>query len=271
MDRHIFMETVMANKGLNDINPIESGEEQCGAVQRYGPRTRDYYLLHYVISGKGTYCTERQSYDVGAGQIFVIFPNEITSYSPNPNDPWRYCWVGFESSLDLSKALSSHILTAPECENIFHSISRYSDIGVGREWYVCGKIYELLGLLSTQYNHDEDRDLRYVRIARNFIETRYNEKIKVAQLAKMLNLDRTHFSKIFQKHVGKSPQRYIVDFRLEKAAHLLVRKGLSPGEVAQYVGYSDVFNFSRMFSRKFGVSPNRYKKIKMQDGDNHRG
>lgn len=265
MKRRVFFETIIDGKGLADICPIEAGEEQCGAVQSYGPRTRDYYLLHYVTSGQGVYKTEKKTYKVGAGEIFVIFPDEITTYSSLPSDPWRYSWVGFTSQLDLSKALSSHVITAPECESVFHSIARYSDIGLGREMYVCGKVFELLGLLSSQYNYDEDRDLRYVRLARNFIETRYYDKIKVEEIAKMLNLDRTYFSKIFQRHVGKSPQQYIVDFRLNTAAYLLIRKGLSPGEAASHVGYSDVFNFSRMFRRKFDMSPSQYKKAKKHE------
>lgn len=267
MDRITIFENILENKHLRDINPVECGEEQCGSIQSYGPRARDYYLLHYIISGRGTYKTPTQTFEVGAGQIFVIRPHEMTTYSSNRKDPWRYCWVGFESSLDLSSALSSYVLTAPECENIFLSIARYSNIGDGREWYICGKIYELLGILNTQYNHEHDQELRYVRTAQSYIEARYNESVKVSAIANRLNLDRTHFSKLFRKHTGKSPQEYIVDFRLEKAAHLLVQQGLSPGEVAYRVGYSDIYSFSKMFSRKYGLSPNQYKKAKLMKED----
>ena len=249
----------MENKVLKDINPRSCGMAQCLPNHSWGPNARQYYLLHYVISGEGIFTTDRDSLRVPAGQIFVIRPHEIVTYTANELNPWQYCWVGFESSLDLSDILSQPTITAPECAHIFYALRDCADIAIDREWYICGKIYELLSLLKNQRKSNKNRSLRYVRMSQNYIETHFqNPTLRVDKLAKDLNLDRAYFSKIFREHTGKSPQRYIVDFRLDKAAEILAHQGLSPGEVAEQVGYNSIYNFSRMFSRKFGVPPGAY-------------
>ena len=253
--KEIFIE----NKELKDINPRTCGESQCVPGHSWGPSFRSYFLLHYVMSGRGVYKAPTKTYEVCAGQIFVIFPGETVTYIADEHDPWQYCWVSFEAALDLSGVLSGHVLTVPECRHIFHALSDCANTAVTREWYICGKIYELLSLLGTQRRFVESRAHRYVCRAQNYIEIHYQDTtLRVDTLAEKLNLDRTYFSKIFHKYTGKPPQGYIVDFRLDRAAELLVHQKLSPGEVAVLVGYGDIFNFSRMFRRRFGVPPSAY-------------
>lgn len=256
MQRDILLE----NKGLHDVNPLLCGEECCEPLHSFGPFVRQYYLLHYVCSGKGVYHVREERFEVGEGQIFVIFPHEVTTYIADSQNPWHYCWIGFESSLDLSKALPSYVLTVPECAHIFNAFLDSGYIVSNREWYICSKLYELLSLLSTQSHSGQNRALQYVRMAQNYIEMNYHQReLRVEKLAENLNLDRSYFSKIFRRYTGKPPQRYIVDFRLDKATELIARRGFAPGEAAQRVGYGDVFIFSRMFRKRFGMPPSAYQ------------
>ena len=260
MQRRIVFSFDLEDVGLREINPCFVGEEQCGSVQSYGPHIREYYVLHYVVSGKGTIEAANTKHEVTAGQIFVIFPDELVTYYSNKSDPWYYCYVGFKSSLDLSASLHSRVITAPESEQIFYSMVRGSDIGLGREWHICGKIFELMGLLNKKVLTSSAREKRLVRLARITIEASYQTDLKVGDIARYLGIDRSYFSRVFKKHAGESPQQYIVNLRLSKAAELMAHKGLSPGEAAHFVGYKDIHNFSKMFKLKYGVPPSRYGK-----------
>lgn len=255
MPQNIHLE----NRQLHDINPLICGQQECAPGHSYGPQVRPYTLLHYVVSGKGIYCAPDGEHSVGEGQIFVILPQESTTYTADAKTPWHYIWVGFESAIDLSPFFSSYVMDAPECAHIFSGLLESAHIQNGREWFICGKIYELLSLLGEGAVPEKDRPRHYVRMAQNYIESNYDRELRVDKLAADLNLDRAYFSKIFKRYTGKPPQRYIVDFRLDRAAELLALRGLSPGEVAHQVGYSDIFNFSRMFRRRFGVPPSSYQ------------
>jgi len=255
---------LLEDRKFHDINPLECGWQQCSPIRYsirngYGPFTRSYYVLHYVFSGHGVYHTPKGDFSPTEGQIFVIYPHEETTYIADSKDPWHYCWVGFESALDLSAILSSYVITASECAHIFRAISDSNYIESGRELYICSKLYELFSLLDRQSNSIQNRTLRYVRMAQNYIKNNYQQELRVDKLAEDLNLDRCYFSKIFRKHTGKSPQRYVVDFRLDMAAGLLIRHDMPPCEVARYVGYTDSANFSRMFRKRFGIPPSAYR------------
>jgi len=257
-------EVFIENKELKDINPLACGEAQCMSGHywpEYGAQRgmRQYYMLHYVISGRGVYYTPGKKYEVMAGQIFVVLPNELVAYEADQIDPWKYCWVNFESMLDLSDVFSEYVITMPECAHVFNAFKDRTNVTQDREWYICGKIFELLSLLDKRRKSGKDQTHRYVKIARNYIDTHYDDReLRVQSIAEKLSLDRAYFSKIFSKHVGRSPQQYIVELRLDRAADMMVNQGLSPGEAAQLVGYGDIFNFSRMFKRHFGISPSVY-------------
>ena len=127
----------------------------------------------------------------------------------------------------------------------------------GREYFLCGKIWELLSLLESGAPHaGASRD--YVETAKTYLETEYMRGVSIAALAQRLNLDRSYFSSLFRRRTGLSPQQYLTQCRLQKAAELIAMHGFTPGEAAAATGYADIFSFSRMFKRRFGVPPSRY-------------
>jgi AraC-like DNA-binding protein len=265
MERHIML----INNNYKDINPLVCGEEVCNKGHSYGPTARNYYLLHFVLSGKGKFICKNSTYHVSKGQIFVIRPYEITFYEADKEQPWHYLWIGFESSIELLDILNDDILTAPECEHIFKDMSMCENFGASKELYLCGKIFELFSHLKTK-NYYNNRVKEYVLKAKNYIESNYFNKLSVEMITKYLNLDRSYFSNIFRIYTGKSPQSYIVGYRLEKAAEFISIRGFTPTQAALSCGYNDIFNFSKMFKKQVGKSPLNYRKTAMSQGDGGR-
>ena len=68
-------------------------------------------------------------------------------------------------------------------------------------------------------------------------------------------------SKIFKAETGDTPIRYLINIRLEKAKELLENgwEG-SIQEVAMEVGYDDAYHFSKLFKKRYGVSPSKVLK-----------
>lgn len=252
-------EFLLINKNYTDINPLICGAQKCKPGHSFGPNFREYFLLHYVLSGCGKFTKGNEVKPVNKGQIFVIRPYEITLYQADKTNPWHYAWVGFNSNLDLTSVLNEDIITVPECEHIFTSLINCESLKYAREMYVCSKIHELLSIISEKKAVGEMGTNQYVLKAKNYIESNYVKELNVQQLADYLGLNRSYFSTIFKKFMGVSPQQYIVNFRLEKAANLMTSHKYSPTKAAQSTGYSDFANFSKMFKLKFGKSPRNYK------------
>lgn len=88
------------------------------------------------------------------------------------------------------------------------------------------------------------------------IRTGLPERIpSVREMAGELHLSVEHFSRLFRQVMGKSPMEMVLEVRLSHAQHFLRESSLSVGEIAERLGYRDVYFFSRQFKQKCGVSP----------------
>lgn len=102
----------------------------------------------------------------------------------------------------------------------------------------------------------EKRDERICKAVK-FIDENYSKGIGVSEIAEHVELERTYFTKIFKAERGTSPQSYLVELRLNKAAELLL-SGQKPDKVYNKVGYLDYQAFVRAFKSKFGVTPQKF-------------
>ena len=81
------------------------------------------------------------------------------------------------------------------------------------------------------------------------------------QIAQNMYLSSVYISKIFKEETGESPINYLISLRLEKAKdHLIASESISIKEIAHSVGYDDVYHFSKLFKKYYGLSPLNYRK-----------
>lgn len=253
---------LLVNKELPGVNPLFAGEEACSPGHSFGPAVREYYLIHYIVSGKGTFETEGKVFRLGAGDLFLIRPGQWSTYTADARNPWHYIWAGFSSSLDLSYIFDQYVISSERCAGVFSGLLKCQEMGDCAEYFACGKIYEMLAYLGRKQPAEETEQIsRYILQAKNFIDTNYAKKITVQMIADALNLNRSYFSTIFKKYVGKSPQAYLLDYRMEKAAFYMTACGYTPKEAAGCCGYTDLFNFSKMFKKRYGISPKTYRAL----------
>lgn len=251
---------LISNQHFHDINPLVCGEEYCRPGHRFGPASRSYLLLHYVVSGCGVFTSGGREWPVNPGQCFVIRPFEITTYQADNKDPWHYIWIGFECQAPLPPALQQgYVIDAAPFAPLFPAMLSCRRLPRGREGFLCGKIWELFTALDTQEDSRPAAPGDYVRLAKNCFESEYMSGITVGEVARRLGLDRSYFSTLFKKEMGVPPQQYLNELRLRQAMDLLQNYGYAPGMAARSTGYADVFAFSRMFKRRFGAPPSAFR------------
>ena len=78
----------------NDIKLRFCGHSECLPLHSYGPGTRPYYLMHFVLSGKGRLVVNKTEYLIEEKQIFLIEPDQMVFYQADKENPWTYSWVG---------------------------------------------------------------------------------------------------------------------------------------------------------------------------------
>jgi two-component system response regulator YesN len=123
---------------------------------------------------------------------------------------------------------------------------------------------DLLGFLNgivVQTQHYSGNIQSIVAKVQAIIDRDYGmPELSILGLAKELYISSSHLSTVFKKKTGKPFSQYLTDLRMEKARQLLHEDRLKSYEVAAAIGYCNEKAFSRAFRRKFGVSPQNYKK-----------
>lgn len=245
---------IIINEDYIGINPCSFGYQDCTPSHSYGPAVRTHWLLHYVVSGCGIFRREGQEHVLRAGDVFVIPPFLETYYEADAQQPWRYIWVGFTSDIALPGAFSEPVIRCPGLGNVFEDMRRCAAMQNGKSAFLASRIWEVLALILEEGKRDND----YIEKALHCMRAEYMTDLTVAGLAERLNLDRCYFSTLFTRQVGTSPSQYLMNLRLEKAAELMRLHSQSPSVAAASVGYTDIYNFSKMFKKKYGCSPRNY-------------
>jgi len=94
---------------------------------------------------------------------------------------------------------------------------------------------------------------------RRFIESEYPEPIRLPDLARRANLSVPHFCAEFKRLFGTPAIDYLIRQRMHQAGYLLKDRNLRIKEVARRVGYEDLYYFSRLFRKHYGVSPRAFR------------
>ena len=82
----------------------------------------------------------------------------------------------------------------------------------------------------------------YIQSTVDFIESYYMNEISVEDMASNLGLNRSYFSKIFKKSTQKSPQDFLIQYRINKACELLRSTSMPIMQIAHLVGYHNQFH-----------------------------
>ncbi len=246
----------LSPKEFSDINPVDCGWEICRPNHAYGPAIREYYLIHYVKSGRGTFKNERAEYEVTAGQLFVIRPGEVTYYKASEDDPWKYSWIGIKGNVATVFDSAPDVITA-DCQKHFDAMKKYIELDYMREEALAGQSLLLIADLFGEKNGGKNSSGFAARAA-NYISVHYMQPISVESIAEKLNIDRRYLSRLFKREFGVTVQEYILSSKMKHAAEFLA-SGYSVTQSANMTGYTDVFNFSKMFKRYHGVTPSKMK------------
>lgn len=247
---------LIVDNNYKGLNPVLLGHEKCPGGHYFGPSARGYWLLHYVVSGCGVFERDGKVHKVKAGNIFVIPPFIKTFYKADEKEPWEYIWVGFTSDMTLPELLTQPVIKIGGSEIVFKDMLSCVTLKNGRTEYLCGKLWELISLMLEESGEPK---ADYIQKAKTIMRAEYIYGITISQVAKRLNLDRSYFSSLFKLKTGISPQKYLIDLRLHKAAELMSLHGETPTVAAFSVGYSNIYQFSKIFKKHYGMSPKAYR------------
>lgn len=155
-----------------------------------------------------------------------------------------------------------------EMNSILNEIVNCKRKGVLKCLFLEAKILKLLMLQleqfeiaqsSGKFEHVKDYDVEKIRIAKNILEENISAPISLIELAHKAGINDFKLKKGFKEIYGNTVFGYLNELRMNEAKKLLLASDKSITEISQYCGYRFVQNFTKVFKKKFGVTPKNFK------------
>lgn len=118
-----------------------------------------------------------------------------------------------------------------------------------------GKIYELEEDTSLS-GHNAAQIVEYATL---YLREHYMDDVDLSAFSQKLGFSSAYLTKLFNKHKGCTPLKYLTDIRIHQAKDLLLNTDLTIREIGEKVGYPDQFHFSKTFRKVAGVSPSAFR------------
>lgn len=266
-------------RGSAELCLCYCGWEQCEPGHRFGPNQRKTYVLHFVGGGYGRLEIDGREYRLKRGDVFLISPETEAWYEADQKDPWFYSWVGF-CGVKAKECMDNAGLSSkrPVCriENIdyikqlIEKILEEFQLSYKCELRRNAYLMLIFSELVEAYMEKTPGGVHfypgsvYARHIIDYINQHYNEKIRIADLAAYIGVNRSYLTSSFKKATGYSPQEYLVLLRMDKASSLLKNTNMSVSDVGAAVGYGDQLAFSKIFKKYFEVSPRAFRESQDQ-------
>ena len=127
---------------------------------------------------------------------------------------------------------------------------------------VTGLFYQLVYEQFRQWKMARQQQIESLELAEQieaYIQEHYAHSISMENMAAHFHYSTHYLARVFKRKYGCSPMDYVIQTRINRAKHLLSETEAQIREVAESVGYKDLFYFSRMFKRTTGETPAQYK------------
>ncbi len=129
--------------------------------------------------------------------------------------------------------------------------------------YAAHSLAHLMGLIlrhKEQHGHGAPSVREQIAKSVEFMKGHLSEPLKVATLAALVNLSRSHYTTLFRRVTGYSPLSYLNHLRMQRAVQMLNSPDLPIKQISDQLGFSEQFYFSRAFSKMHNHSPTDHRR-----------
>lgn len=252
MDEKHLMKEVVLNAKLKDLNPMFFGY----ILQKKGfsrSQIKNFTFIHYIEEGSGFFEIRNQKYNISPGDMFIM-PNGIPCRYYVEED-WKAKYVAFDGELSHDFSTLPPVLkTSGEIFDEIIAAASYE----GRKDILVSSI--LMRWYLELFPKKEPVTNDIIMRTKEYIDENYMNHIKVEDIAKMLNINRSYLSRIFKEKIGMTIREYLISVRLKEAKHLL-NDGKNVTEAAFICGFSGQSHFSKTFKKYYACAPKAQKNV----------
>lgn len=269
---------------FGDMHLVQIGRRYCEAGAVISAHSHaNWYELTIVTAGSGSVLSNGENCPVAPQDICVSFPGDIHEIRAAENEKLEYDYLSFytdDSELNESLELVIRTRRDPKSRRIRDDkIQFLMNCALAEFTGEHGFSSELLGSVFRQIIIYLIRDLSdsaassvdvseaYILCLQimNHIDAHIYSPDPLGSLTGFFNYNYSYLSSLFRKTTGKKLSEYYRERKME-TAKILLSENVKINEIAQMLGYSSQFAFSRAFHDFFGISPKEYRQSRTRAG-----
>lgn len=236
-------------------------------------RVINEYQILYITEGRGTFTTASAGkYSISEGDIFLIFPGEWHTYSPDPETGWKEYWIGFKGiNIDSRVAAGFFSKHSPIYRIGYNDtlISLFKEaIQVAKkqekhfQQLLAGIVNYMLGLafsIDSNKKLKNSINLEFVNRARAFMLENIESNIEIPEVADYLHISYSSFRHIFKQYTGIAPSQYYLNLKIQRAKDMLKSSTASIKEISYILHFDTPEYFTKLFKKKTGLTPSQFR------------
>ena len=275
-------QVAQARRFYLDLNPpkrrrltvVCGGLEHCTPDYAIHRKTFPFCSIEYVVRGQGKLKLKGRTHVLQPGRLFSYSPGVPHHISGNPADPLVKYFVDFRgtrakellSSCRLASGSVAQIYPPDTLSPLFDELIQ-SGLHAGRGSVdLCTKLLECLALkiagATAPLESVETVAFTTYRQCRRHIEQHFLRLRTLEQIAGECHANDAYLCRLFRRYDHQSPYQYLLRLKTNYAAARLQQSGASVKLVAELVGFTDPFHFSRVFRNVLGVSPTAFRGLR---------
>lgn len=239
-------------------------------------RTLNHHELILVTGGKASVVMDNKRYQARKGMLFYIWPDVLHTIQADLDDPlymmsvhFSYARVGFsDNKWDIGSEGEILPLEAMvELGDYYHIEPLFRKMV--ESWYARLPGYEFItralfqqvtyeAIKNAKNQHQDYGAALKVEELIRYMRENICGRVTLAELAGRVQLSPTYLSRIFRECTGYGVIMFFNKMKIDKSKELMIEGGKKLKEVAQVLGFSDEFYFSRVFKKIEGINPSEF-------------
>lgn len=248
-----------------------------------------YFVLMMMTEGRLYIAEDGKNYTVKKGEMFILLPKHHHYSWKAIDTETSYYWLHFyvsgkwlqtntpvamQSSIEIptlhyyTPTLTLHLLKHNRLtqshrllqvvKQIFEESADPKKFGF---WRAQQLFIDILQEIQV-HSHDESKMVELSENIQRYLRDNFSQKITNELLGSTFHFHPNYVSRALKQTIGLTPAEFLVKYRMEEAEKRLLNTGATISEIAEDVGFQNVYYFSTSFKKYTGLAPQKYRRAK---------